>query len=52
MDFMVFGRARATAIESLFKRDFNMAKIVIVKTKEIIYLEKEAVISSRETEME
>jgi phosphate uptake regulator len=41
-----------TAIESLFKRDFNTAESIILKAKEIISLEKEAVIHLRETEME
>ena len=40
------------AIESLFKRDFNMAESGVEKTKEIISLEKETVLSSRETEIE
>ena len=41
-----------TAIESLFKREFNVAEGVVTKTKEIISLEKEAVLSSMETEIE
>ena len=40
------------AIESLFKRDFNMAEGGVEKTKEIISLEKEVVLSSTVTEME
>ena len=40
------------AIESLFKRDFNIAEEVIAKTKEIIPLEKEAILSSGGTERE
>lgn len=40
------------AIESLFRRDFNIAESVIAKAKKIISLEKEAVLSSRETEVE
>jgi phosphate uptake regulator len=40
------------AIESLFKRDFNMAESGVEKTKEIISLEKEVVLSSTVTEME
>jgi phosphate uptake regulator len=41
-----------TAIESLFKRNFNIAEGVIAKTEKIASLEKEAVLSSKETEME
>lgn len=41
-----------TAIESLFRRDFTLAESVILKTKEITSLEKEAVLSSEETEIE
>lgn len=41
-----------TAIESLFKLDFNMAESVIEKTKGIVFLEKEAVLSLRKTDME
>jgi phosphate uptake regulator len=40
------------AIESLFKRDFNMAETVIARAKKISSLEKEAVLSSKETDME
>jgi phosphate uptake regulator len=41
-----------TAIESLFKQDFNTAEAIILKAKEIISLEKEAVLQLRETETE
>jgi len=41
-----------TAIESLFKRDFDMAENVIEKAKEIISLEKEAVLFSRDIRIE
>ena len=35
------------AIDSLFKHDFNLAENVIEKAKEIVRLEKEAVLSSQ-----
>lgn len=38
-----------TAIESLFKREFNIAEDIIERTKEIISLEEEAVLFLRET---
>jgi phosphate uptake regulator len=41
-----------TAIESLFKRDFNIAESVVEKSMKSISLEKEAVLSSKETEIE
>lgn len=41
-----------TAIESLFKQDFNTAEAAILKAKEIISLGKEAVLHLKETEME
>jgi phosphate uptake regulator len=37
------------AIDSLFKHDFNIAENIIEKAKEIVRLEKEAVISSQKT---
>lgn len=40
------------AIESLFKRNFDKAEEIIEKSKEIISLEEEAVLSSREIRME
>jgi len=40
------------AIESLFKREFDTAEDIIERTKEIISLEEEAVLFSRETGME
>ena len=41
-----------TAIGSLFKRDYNLAESVIEKAKEIVSLEKEAVLSIKETKIE
>jgi len=40
------------AIDSLFKRDFNLAENVIERIKEIARLEKEAVLSSQKIEIE
>jgi phosphate uptake regulator len=36
-----------TAIEALFRQDFNLADSIIEKTKDVISIEKEAVISSQ-----
>jgi len=41
-----------TAIESLFKREFDIAEDIIARTKEIISLEEEAVLFLRETRTE
>lgn len=41
-----------TAIESLFKRDFNLAESVIEKTEEVVSMEKEAVLSSQKIGIE
>ncbi len=41
-----------TAVESLFKREFDNAEGIIERTEEIISLEEEAVLFSRETGME
>jgi phosphate uptake regulator len=40
------------AIDSLFKHDFNLAENVIERTKEIVKLEKEAVLSSQKIGIE
>jgi len=40
------------AIEALFKRNFNMAEGIIAKTEQIASLERRAVLSSKETELE
>jgi phosphate uptake regulator len=40
------------ALDSLFKRDFNLAESIIEKTIEIVSLEKEAVLSSQEIGLE
>jgi phosphate uptake regulator len=40
------------ALESLFKRDFNLAESVIEKTKEVIALEKDALFSSQKIGVE
>lgn len=40
-----------TAIESLFEWNFNLAESVIRKTKEITFMEKEALLSSKKTEI-
>ncbi len=41
-----------TAIESLFKRDFDLADSVITEANKIIALEKKALLSSKETDIE
>jgi phosphate uptake regulator len=41
-----------TVIDSLFRRDFQMAESVILKIKKIVSLEKDAVISLKESETE
>jgi phosphate uptake regulator len=41
-----------TAIESLFRRDFNLADSVIAKANKIVSLEKKALLSSKETDIE
>ncbi len=41
-----------TAIDSLFKRDFDLADSVIAKANKIISLEKKALLSSKGTEIE
>lgn len=41
-----------TAIESLFKREFNTAEAIIERTEEIISLEEEAIRLARETGLE
>jgi len=41
-----------TAIESLFRRDFNLADSVISEANKIIALEKKALLSSKETNIE
>ena len=41
-----------TAIDSLFKRDFRLADSVIAKANTIASLEKEALLSSKETDIE
>jgi phosphate uptake regulator len=41
-----------TSIESLFRRDYNLAESVIAKANTIVDLEKKALISSKETDIE
>jgi phosphate uptake regulator len=41
-----------TAIESLFRLDFNLAESVIVKANKIVSLEKKVLLSSKETDVE
>jgi phosphate uptake regulator len=41
-----------TAIEALFRQDFNLADSTIEKTKDVISIEKEAVISSQKVDVE
>jgi phosphate uptake regulator len=41
-----------TAIEALFRQDYALAESIVEKTKEVIPLEKQAVISSQEMEIE
>jgi phosphate uptake regulator len=41
-----------TAIESLFRRDFDLADSVIAKANKIVALEKKALLSSKETDIE
>jgi phosphate uptake regulator len=41
-----------TAIESLFRRDFELADSVIAKANKIVTLEKKALLSSKETDIE
>jgi phosphate uptake regulator len=41
-----------TAIESLFRRDFELADSVIAKANKIVSLEKKALLSSKETDIE
>jgi phosphate uptake regulator len=41
-----------TAIESLFRLNYNLADSVIAKANKIVTLEKKALLSSKETEME
>jgi phosphate uptake regulator len=41
-----------TAIESLFRRDYNLAESVIAKANTIVALEKKALLSSKETDIE
>jgi phosphate uptake regulator len=38
-----------TAIDALFKQDFNLAESIIEKTRDVITLEKEAIRSFQET---
>jgi len=41
-----------TAIEALFRQDYALAESIVEKTKEVIPLEKQAVISSQEMDIE
>jgi phosphate uptake regulator len=41
-----------TAIETLFRQDFNLAESIFEKTKDVISIEKEAVIYSQKMEVE
>ena len=41
-----------TSIESLFRRDFDLAESVIAKANKIVSLEKKALLSSKETDIE
>jgi phosphate uptake regulator len=41
-----------TSIESLFRRDYNLAESVIAKAKSIVGLEKKALLSLKETDIE
>jgi phosphate uptake regulator len=41
-----------TAIEALFRQDFNLAESIVEKTKEVISIEKEAVASSQKMDVE
>jgi phosphate uptake regulator len=41
-----------TAVEALFRQDYALAESIIEKTKEIISIEKEAVLSSQKMEIE
>ena len=41
-----------TAVESLFRRDFDLADSVIAKANKIVSLEKKALLSSKETDIE
>lgn len=41
-----------TAIESLFRLDFDLAESVIAKANKIVFLEKKALLSSKETDLE
>jgi len=41
-----------TAIEALFRQDFNLADSIIEKTKDVISIEKEAVVSSQKVDVE
>jgi phosphate uptake regulator len=41
-----------TAIEALFRQDFNLAESIIEKTKEVISIEKEVVVSSQKADGE
>jgi len=41
-----------TSIESLFRRDYELAESVIAKANKIVSLEKKALLSSKEGEIE
>jgi phosphate uptake regulator len=41
-----------TAIEALFRQDYALAESIVEKTKEVISLEKEAVVSSQKMDIE
>jgi phosphate uptake regulator len=41
-----------TAIESLFRQDFNLAESIVEKTKDVAAIEKEAVVSSQKMDVD
>jgi phosphate uptake regulator len=41
-----------TAVEALFRQDYSLAESIIEKTKEVILIEKEAVVSSQKMDIE
>jgi phosphate uptake regulator len=41
-----------TAIEALFRQDFNLAESIIEKTKDIVAIEKEAVVASQKMDVD
>lgn len=41
-----------SAIESLFRQDYSLAESIVEKTKEIVSMEKEAVVSSQKVDVE